>query len=178
MMREAAIASGVYGREIGMFRDFFDVLRELRGDLPIPLDVAAFYYGHTETEANTCIFMEDLKDLGFRVTDKTQGCDYNHARIAIRSLAHYHALTMAALQKWTVISPTTGEREINYPDRVRFLGEKTPFDTADPTIMIKDWLVNYIEFTREIHRPDVRPATFPILIYASYLNFFFTLICF
>lgn len=163
-MREAATSTDVYARELGMYRDFFDVLREVRGDRPIPLDVPRLYYGHMETEANTCLIMEDLKTQGFRTADKLQGCDFNHARIAVRSLAHYHSLTMRVVRNWTETSPTTGQKIVVYPDRVKFLAEKSIFD-ADPAVMVKDWVYNYIDFAHELQRPDVRLTFPPILLH-------------
>lgn len=158
VMRESATRFRVYTREIVMYRDFFHILREVRGDRPIPLDVPAFYHGHSEAEANTCLIIEELKAQGFRTADKLQGCDFDHAKVAVRSLAHYHSLSITAVKNWTETSPTTGKKVIVYPDQVNFLAERTLVETDQHVIFVQSWLANYIDFAREVQRPDVGPV--------------------
>jgi len=154
MMRQAASSGGVYKREIAVYRDLFPLLRDLRGDRPIPLDVSDLYYARLGDDDNTCVLLEDLKAKGFKVTDKAQGSDFHHARLAVISLAHYHSLTMTAVKSWKELSSTTGEMTVNYPDRVKFIQEKSMFDN-DPVAMLKDWLGVLIDFTEDVKRPDV-----------------------
>jgi len=130
------------------------LLRDLRGDRPIPLDVSNLYYARLDDDDNTCVLLEDLKAKDFRMTDKTQGVDFLHARLAVISLAHYHSLTMTALRSWKQFSSSTGEITINYPDGIHFMKEKSMFD-KDPIPAIKDWLGVLIEFTEDVQRPDV-----------------------
>ena len=153
-MRRAATSGGVYYREISAYRNLFPLLRDLRGDRPIPLDVSDLYYARLDDDDNTCVLLEDLKAKGFRMTDKTQGVDFHHARLAVISLAHYHSLTMTALRSWKQHSSSTGEITINYPDGIQFMKEKSTFD-KDPIPAIKDWLWVLIEFTEDVQRPDV-----------------------
>jgi len=160
MMRKAASVGGVYKREISVYRDLFPILRDLRGDRHIPLDVSNLYYGKLSDDDNTCVLLEDLKAKGFKVTDKTHGSDFHHARLAVISLAHYHSLTMTALKSWTELSRTTGELTVNYPDQMKFMKEKSMYDT-DPVPVLKSWLETLIEFTKELQRPDVRYIFIP-----------------
>ena len=156
MLRQAASVGGVYNREIPVYRNLFPFLRELRSDRHIPLDVAELYYARLGDDDNTCIMLEDLKAKGFRVTDKTHGSDFYHARLAVISLAHYHSLTMTALKNWTEFSSTTdGELTVNYPDQIKFMKEKSMFD-IDPAAVLTNWLETLIDFTEEVQRPDVR----------------------
>jgi len=153
-MREATSSAGVYNREISVYKDLFPFLRDLRGDRPIPLDVSDLYYARLDDNDNTCVMFEDLKAKGFRVTDKTDGCDFYHARLAIISLAHYHSLTMTALKSWTEFDSSSGELTVNYPDRIKFIKDKSMFD-SDPVALVKDWVGTVIELTEEVERPDV-----------------------
>jgi len=164
MMRQAASSNGVYNREIAVYRDLFPLLRDLRGDRHIPLDVSDLYYGKLGDDDNTCILLEDLKAKGFKVTDKTHGSDFYHARLAVISLAHYHSLTMTALKSWTELSSTTGELTVNYPDQMKFMKEKSMFDN-DPVAMLGPFLETLIEFTEELQRPDVLRYNFYIQLF-------------
>jgi len=154
VMRQAASSNGVYKREISVYRDLFPLLRDLRGDHHIPLDVSDLYYGKLGDDDNTCVLLEDLKAKGFKVTDKTHGCDFHHARLAVISLAHYHSLTMTAVKSWTELSSTTGKLTVDNPDRIKFIQEKSMLDN-DPVPMLKGWLETLIAFTEEVQRPDV-----------------------
>ena len=154
MMKEAAWAGGIYVREIGIYRDLFPALKEIRGDHWIPLDTSEWYYARSDDPDHTCLLLEDLKTKGYTVTDKIHGCDYQHALLAVTSLANYHALTMAAMRQWTRKDPTTGKMTVNYPENLKFLAGKTIFE-ADPVLMVKDWFGNYIQFTHDLQRPDV-----------------------
>uniref|UniRef100_A0A146L0I5 CHK kinase-like domain-containing protein n=3 Tax=Lygus hesperus TaxID=30085 RepID=A0A146L0I5_LYGHE len=55
--------------------------------------------GHME---DTKIVLEDLKVLGYKLTDRQTGMDYEHASLSIRSLAKFHALSMALINNGTV----------------------------------------------------------------------------
>ena len=154
VMQDVACSTGVYIREIGVYRDLFPILRKIRGDKCIPLDVSEFFFARSDDKDHTCLLLEDLKAKGYKVINKMKGSDYEHALLAVTSLANYHALTMAAMRQWTHKDPVTGKITVNYPDRVKFLAEKTVF-TAEPTVMVKDWLDNFIQFTHDLQRHEV-----------------------
>jgi len=159
IMRELAlITCDVYKREIAVYRNLFPLLLEIRGDCPIPFDVSKLYYSRSDDDESTCLMLENLKTEGFRLPkDTTQGLetiDFDHARLAVISLAHYHSLTMKALRSWVEVSSTTGELMINYPDEVKFLEEKSCFNTVS-SAMIKPWLRSMVNLTAKIQRPDL-----------------------
>lgn len=141
-----------------MYNTFFDILRELDPNQPVPLDVPDVYFVHLEEAviggtdgAGTCILLEDLKAEGFTMSDKIVGADYRHCELALTSLAHYHALTLVTLRKW--IDPTTGECT-KIPPGAKFILEKTLFDTGTVE-MIRNWGPAFVNFTKDIERPDV-----------------------
>ena len=159
LLRQAAYESHVHHREMKMYNQLFDLLREIKGDRSsITLDVPDSYYLHMEEivkdksdGSGTCILLEDLKSQGYCMSDKVEGADYGHCQIALSSLAHYHALTFAALRKW--LDPVTGERR-NMPPNAEFILEKTMYDVSSVQI-IKDWSNCILDFAREMNRPDV-----------------------
>lgn len=158
-MREAAYESHAHHREISMYRDLFEALRRIKGDLSIPLDTPELYYGAVEEKVKggpdgtgTCILIEDLREHGYRMADKYEGADNEHVRLALTSLAHFHALTNAALRKWT--DPETGELS-RLPSSMEFLLEKTFYD-INPADVIKEWVDMFTDFTKDVKRPDVR----------------------
>lgn len=157
-MRQAANEWHPHDREINMYHQFFGLLRKLNVDNLIPLDVPDVYYTHKEEAvegetdgSDTCILLEDLKDKGYVMSDKLGGADYRHCHLALTSLAHYHALTLAALRKWT--DPTTGDCS-KIPPEASFILEKTMYDMGSYQ-MLKDWAVGLITFTHDIDRRDV-----------------------
>ena len=131
LMQSMALVAKVYDREIEMYRIMFDQLRQLRQEADLnedelPIDVPTVYYVNLEEKKknvadglNTCVLLEDLIAAGFKMTDKYQGCDDAHVRVALRSLANYHALGIAAVKKWK-----GQDGELNLPPAVNFLREK------------------------------------------------------
>ena len=153
-MRDVAESSGLYFREIKVYRHLFPALKEIQGGKPVKLDSSMMYYSRFDKRENSCLILENLKALGYRVTDKMHGTDYKHSLLAVTSLANYHALTIAAVRKWIETEPTTGKKVINYPTNLKFLEDKSVFD-VNPAIMISDWLNKYIQFTVDIQQPVV-----------------------
>ncbi len=160
LLRQAAYESRAHHREIQMYHQFFDLLREIQaGQSSIKLDVPDVYYVHMEDivknesdGSGTCILLEDLKSQGYCMSDKVDGADYRHCQLALTSLAHYHALTITALRKW--INLSTGDRS-NIPPNAEFVFQKTMFDVSI-TQIIKDWSNSILNFAKEVERPDVR----------------------
>ncbi|XP_050454122.1 uncharacterized protein LOC126852884 [Cataglyphis hispanica] len=54
---------------------------------------------NVDFDDNAVILMENLKKRGYYICDRTKGCDFEHARIAIRAMARFHALGMAVKYK-------------------------------------------------------------------------------
>ena len=162
-MREAAYASRVHHREIDMYRNFFDVLRQIRADAgvtadQIPLEVAETYYVHMEEivkgqtdGSNTAVVIENFKSQGYGMIDKYEGADYEHANVALVTLAHYHALTITFVRKYAA----TDGQTISYPPEAEFLAEKTIFDVGAKD-MISPWIQTHIDMLKLLNRHDVR----------------------
>jgi hypothetical protein len=160
MLRIAAYEARTHHREIDVYQNFFGLLREMHGDQPIPLDVPDVYYSHLEEMvqggadgSGTCTLLEDLKAEGYQMTDKVEGADYRHCQIALTSLAHYHALTISAVRKWT--DPSTGELS-KVPSAANFILEGKTMYEMGADQMIQDSVQNVIAFAKEVERPDVR----------------------
>ncbi|XP_057377316.1 uncharacterized protein LOC130698644 [Daphnia carinata] len=159
LLRQAAYEAHTHHREINMYHHFFGLLREMHADQPIPLDVPDVYYTHIEEMvkdgtdgSGICTLLEDLKAQGYRMAEKALGADYRHCHMALTSLAHYHALTLNVLRKWT--DPSTGELS-NMPSTTDFfLKEKTMYDMG-LLEMIQDNFKNIVEFAAEVERPDL-----------------------
>lgn len=157
-LRQVTYESRVHNREIQMYDKFFDLLRDICPDESVPLDVPEVYYVHLEEivkdgpdGSGTCILLEDLKDKGYIMCDKLSGADYRHCQLALTSLAHYHALTMMALKKWT--DPETGECSKIPPEAAFIFSEKTMFDMG--ANIVRNWSTAFTDFTNDINRPDV-----------------------
>ncbi|KAI9561519.1 hypothetical protein GHT06_012478 [Daphnia sinensis] len=159
LLRQAAYEAHTHHREINMYHHFFGLLREMHADQPIPLDVPDVYHTHIEEMvkdgtdgSGICTLLEDLKAQGYRMASKALGADYRHCHMALTSLAHFHALTLNAVRKWT--DPATGELS-NMPPTVKFLvEEKTMYDMGILE-MVQDNFKNIVEFAEEVNRPDL-----------------------
>ncbi len=172
LLRKSVHESRVHHREINMYHHFFNYLREIHADHPIPLDVPDVYYTHIEEivpgetdGSGICTLLEDLKAEGYRMADKVEGSDYRHCHMALTSLAHYHALTISAVRKWT--DPSTGELS-HVPPTAKFLvEEKTMYDVGIIKI-ISDFSVSIVNFLKDVKRPDVSINTLSVQL--SHLN--------
>ena len=158
LLRQAAYESRVHHKEILAYGYFFDVLRNLSAQHSVPLDVPNVYYVHLEEivkdetdGSGTCILLENLKEEGYCMSDKTCGADYNHCRVSLTSLAHYHALTHAVLKSWT--DPSTGSTS-KAPPEAQFIFEKTMYD-VNIVEMLRDWSKPLLQFVLDMGRPDV-----------------------
>ena len=160
-MQNMALQTKVYDREIDMYRTLFDQLRQVRQEADLnedelPIDVPTVYYVNLEEKKknvadglNTCVLLEDLKAAGFEMADKYQGCDEAHVRVALRSLANYHALGIAAIKKWK-----GQDAELNLPPDVSFMLQKSVAETVskDDTV---SWLGGVVDMFKEEDREDV-----------------------
>lgn len=168
LMREAVYESRAHHRENNVYKMLFKFLRETRGDLPIRFDVPKFYYGQVEEinencdGSRTCIILENLKQEGYQMVDKHEGLNENQVRLALTSLAHYHALSMAALRQ--LIHPNDSQdgnsKERNLKQALQeremeFLLEKTIADQS-PVETIQPWLEVFIDLANDTNRPDVK----------------------
>ena len=154
-LQENICESCIHQREINMYHHFFDYLREMRVNHLILLDVPDVYYAHYEEPADkdgseTCTLLEYLKAEGYRMVDKVEGLDYEHCKMALMSLAHYHAWTMSAARKWK--DPTTGEL-LRIPPTVKFLVN----DTSEYDMEILEILTDFssgpiVRFLKDIER--------------------------
>ena len=145
----------VHNREIAMYQTFFDLLRQFRSSAglsadQIPLDVPAVYYTHEDLDGSgTVMIMEDLRCEGFGMIDKINGSDYEHATLALTSLAHYHALSIAFVRKYVSADGSS----VDYPAGAEFLAEKSAFE--DIVDIVHQWIKTHIELMRKMDREDV-----------------------
>jgi hypothetical protein len=145
-----------------MYHNFFRLLREVHEDHPMLfyfLNVPDVYYSHIEdiipgeTDGSaTCILLENLKTEGYRMADKVEGGDYQHCKMALNSLAHYHALTLSAVRKWK--DPTTGELS-HVPSSAKFLVEEKTFYEYGMVKYIENSFKCFLDFVQKEERPDV-----------------------
>lgn len=54
---------------------------------------------YTQIEDPVLLVFEDLSSLGFRVANRQSGLDIDHTLLAIRSLAKFHAASVAVCEK-------------------------------------------------------------------------------
>jgi hypothetical protein len=179
MLRQAAYESRTHHHEMHMYLHFFSLLRETHAGQQIPLDIPNIYYVNIEEiipgetdGSGTCIVLEDLSTQGYTMSDKFGGADFQHCGMALTSLAHYHALTLSAVRKWTDTS--TGELS-NLPESAKFLvQEKTVYEVSAAQIA-KDFAKKMIEFAQDVKRPDViTKCSLSIKSFLTPLFFFIT----
>jgi hypothetical protein len=94
------------------------------------------------------------------MADKVEGGDYRHCKMALNSLAHYHALTLSAVRKWK--DPTTGELS-HVPSSAKFLVEEKTFYEYGMVKYIENSFKCFLDFVQKVERPDVRTKIYYFL---------------
>ena len=154
-----ALALKIHNREIAMYGGLFPQLQKLKNEAglsadQVPLDVPNSYYVNVDendgTGTGTVIVMEELKGPGFVMVEKVNGCDFEHAKLSLTSLAHYHALTIAFLRKHVTREGET----VVYPSVVDFLNQPSPNEMM-PIELIKGPFENSVKLMNLVGRHDV-----------------------
>ena len=133
MLFHGALDMKVFRREAVIYQHFHSELRQIRTEVglsknELPLNVPEMFYAHLD-ESGGCgsnksvIILEDLKHLGFQMVDKRVGCTKEEAKIALSTLARYHALSIAAVKKWKL-----PDGSLALPEPLSYIPARTTFD--------------------------------------------------
>ena len=110
----AAFTSTAYHRESAVYQEWLPELRKLReakglNEAEIPLRAAEPYYVNfaltddgQSYDKSTVFVLQELKSEGYRMNPlaiTAAGIDLEHATLAIRTYANYHALSIARLRQ-------------------------------------------------------------------------------
>ncbi|XP_034942303.1 uncharacterized protein [Chelonus insularis] len=99
-----------FKKEIFMYSEIFPAYKKLEIDNGINENKVfnnhATYYGsrlslnsNVEFDDDAAIVLENLKVQGYYMVDRKIGCDLNHSKIAIQTLARFHSLGIAMKHK-------------------------------------------------------------------------------
>ena len=167
-----ATAMNVHDREIDIYRNFFQELRKLREETgysasEIPLDVPeAYYVNMDEVDDNgTVVVIEELKSQGFTMVDKVNGSDIDHVKLALTSLAHYHAHTIAFLRKHL----SSDGQSVVFPPGFEYLGQPSAYEMF-PAEMITPYLDGCIGTMKLLKREDVSTSLKNLIRSPNQLN--------
>lgn len=58
------------------------------------LPTAQYYYSCSD-DKNDVLVLEDLSELGFTMTDRLKGLDYNHCELVMKAFGKFHGISMA-----------------------------------------------------------------------------------
>lgn len=133
MLFLGAMDMKVFRREAAIYQHFHSELRQIRlgagvSESELPLNVPEMFYAHLD-ESGSCganksvIILEDLKNQGYRMVDKRVGCSKEEAKIALSTLARYHALSIAVVKKWKLQSGS-----LDLPEPLSYIPARTTFD--------------------------------------------------
>ena len=86
---------GVFDTEISALTDTVKKMNHMLG----PEERLSAKVYHVRMEPPLCLILEDLSVLGFRMADRQLGLDMDHALMAIRGLARFHAASVALCEK-------------------------------------------------------------------------------
>lgn len=120
----------------------------------VPLNVPVLYYGHwDETEPMgsnmTAVVVQDLKPLGFHMADKQVGLTLEEAKLALETMAHYHALSLALVEKFR-----NPDGSFTLSDDIKFLSEGPSFH-QQMAEMMKTFLPQMIEMMKRMGHQEV-----------------------
>ncbi|XP_063994404.1 uncharacterized protein LOC135171757 [Diachasmimorpha longicaudata] len=110
MQREIIDSSVIFRKEIFMYSKLIPFYRRLETASGVRqedvLEVSPMYYGskllhHPERpgEYDAVILLENLKPKGYYCVDRRFGCNLPHAKLAVKTMAQFHALGMAVKEK-------------------------------------------------------------------------------
>ncbi|XP_069675924.1 uncharacterized protein [Periplaneta americana] len=97
MMRRMLAEAGIFNRETRVYVEFlpemYSLLKQTQGS-GIPYLTSRCIY----SEPDILVF-EDLKSTGYKMADRREGLDIPHCKMALKSLAVFHAMSMALHEK-------------------------------------------------------------------------------
>ncbi len=171
-MRAMATSMTLHDREIEMYGSFFQVLEKLREESgltakDVPLDVPEGFYAHIDDtdDTKTVVVIEELKHQGYTMIDKHAGADAHHVKLALTSLANYHALTIALLRKHLAPDGKT----VLYPPGAEFMAQPSGFESN--TIEMMEPFIKQIENLLErLDRPIVRKLTKKLKLFPDHIH--------
>uniref|UniRef100_A0A6V7K3I9 CHK kinase-like domain-containing protein n=1 Tax=Bracon brevicornis TaxID=1563983 RepID=A0A6V7K3I9_9HYME len=121
-----------FRKEIFMYSKLLPFYRQLEIDSGISeeeaLNISPKFYGARmslnngdEFDDDAAILLENLKPKGYYCVDRKIGCDLAHAKCALKALARFHALGMAAREKnpefFKIIKENAACWEFKNPDQ-------------------------------------------------------------
>ncbi|XP_069690900.1 uncharacterized protein [Periplaneta americana] len=96
-MNKLAADGNVFEREVTMFRDVIPAMNRLIEEI-LPgkcQPFAAKYVYSCNGPHKSTIILEDLKKKGFKMAERTTGLDMDHCLLVMRTLARFHAASVA-----------------------------------------------------------------------------------
>ena len=149
MSRENAQELHTHDREVAVYRHLFPALQEKGkqiglGDNQVVLKVPLSYYlrikdGSKGKTESSVLIMEDLKWRGFQQQHATEGFDYQHCKVALTTLAQYHALSIVYMRHIR-----NNDGHFNLPEQLHFVREASEFDQ-----LVNDTLHNDVPYFME-----------------------------
>lgn len=147
-----------------MYQQWLPELREIRNlknvtNSEIPLNVAEAYFVNfalskdgTRLENETVCVLENLKSKGYRMASSARtstGIDLNHAKVALRTYANYHALSISNLRKYK-----KNDRSYNLPSLYEIFCKDPNY--INPAVVYRTIVLpNYITILRHFNRHEV-----------------------
>ncbi|XP_020278272.1 uncharacterized protein LOC109851991 [Pseudomyrmex gracilis] len=138
-----------FKKEIFMYEDIVPYYRELEREAGLKenelFDILPKYYQSRlslnpdiEFDDNAVILMENLKMRGYYTCNRAIGCDHEHAKVAIRAMARFHALGMTAKYKrpehFEILKQRSKCVEYDHKDFERMIDEMMKRIEKDPEI--------------------------------------------
>jgi hypothetical protein len=145
--------SGIFDREAGAFMTIIPaVYRLLDGKSPgefQPFAARCLYY-HTESPTSA-IVLDDLKEQGFRLADRTVGLDMKHCLLVMKTLAQSHAASAVLHLNDPEIFEPFGENF--YCERQRkFIEIFFQSSTENLAKEVENWPLYRDRFASKLHR--------------------------
>ncbi|KAL1140741.1 hypothetical protein AAG570_000671 [Ranatra chinensis] len=82
---------GLFKKEMKMYNSVLPMMEDLLKSVGYSGEVM---WGRClYTRPNDLLILEDMKDLGYKMANRREGLDLNHARLVMKSLGRYHALS-------------------------------------------------------------------------------------
>lgn len=115
----------LFQKEIEFYNDVVPLFADLekRKGAQNLLDIFPKAYRALWDERNSLIILENLKTSGYKMEDRKNGLDLEHAKVAISALATFHALSYALKKE----SPTDYQKVIKAGREAQYLDDRRQF---------------------------------------------------
>ncbi|XP_043467579.1 uncharacterized protein LOC122501882 [Leptopilina heterotoma] len=173
--RELVEKAGLFGTEMIMLIETLPKMNEIQGNIK-PFNAKGYYIQKSDPPL---LVFDDLAPMGFRMANRQAGLDIDHSLMALRSLARFHACSIAVCEK----EPKTKEiynkgmfNSAHGPEMSQFFNssvkalakEMANWSEFDPEISEKLLKLSEVIYTKGIEACELKKDEFHVINHGDF----------